>query len=274
MNSRWVLVVAVTSLLSACEGRYGNDRSPLVSASDASPGGIFSAANRFAELLFYVSEQGDFRMHGYFQHDEREWLVGGAGMVGISDGNRLIGNFVAQASWEFAANTFVEPETLSCELDGSVRERQSMFLRIECSSGYRVVWNELVEFAYAGHSYEYQPSSLEAIAGNYTLPAGSQANTLNINSDGVVFGMFHLGLRCIVNGQLSLIDTRFNLYWLEWRFSSCSPPRPEFEGAEYSGLAGLALPGAVEGREGGIFVLISGMTDDGFNYLSLLYGRV
>ena len=274
MNSRWMLVVAATLLLGACEGRYGNDRSPPESANDASPGGIFSAPNRFAELLFYVSERGDFRMHGYFQHDERDWLVGGAGMVGVNDRNRLIGNFVAQASWEFAANTFVEPETLSCELDGNVRERHSMFLTIECSSDDRVVWNELVEFVYAGHSYEYRPSSLEAIAGNYTLPAGPQTNTININSDGVVFGMFHLGLRCIVNGEVTLIDTRYNLYWMEWRFSSCSPARPGFEGAQYSGLAGLALPGAVEGREGGIFVLISGMTDDGFNYLSLLYGRV
>ena len=71
MNSRWMLVVAATLLLGACEGRYGNDRSPPESANDASPGGIFSAPNRFAELLFYVSERGDFRMHGYFQHDER-----------------------------------------------------------------------------------------------------------------------------------------------------------------------------------------------------------
>ena len=213
-------------------------------------------------------------MHGFFPYDERQWLIGGAGMVGVNDGNRLIGNFVAQASWELETNVFVDPETLSCELDGSVRERRSMFLRIVCSSGDRAVWNELVEFVYAGHSYEYQPSSLEAIAGNYTLPAGLQTNTLNINSDGVVFGIFHLGLRCTINGQVSLIDTRYNLYWMEWRFSSCSPPLPKFEGALYSGLAGLTLPGAVAGRDGGIFVLVSGMTDDGFNYLSLLYAPV
>ena len=213
-------------------------------------------------------------MHGYFEYDERRWLVGGAGMVGVNDRDRLIGNFVAQASWEFAPNTFVDPETLSCELDGNVRERQSMLLRINCSNGDRGVWNELVEFVYAGHSYEYEPSSLAAIAGNYTLPAGSQTNTLNINSDGVVFGIFHLGLSCTINGQVSLIDTRYNLYWMEWRFSSCSPALPGFEGAEYNGLAGLTLPGAVEGRDGGIFVLVSGMTDDGFNYLSLLYAPV
>ena len=210
-------------------------------------------------------------MHGFFLYDELRWLVGGAGRVGVNDRDRLIGNFVAQASWEFATNSFVDPETLSCELDGSVRERQSMLLRIECSSGDVVVWNEFVEFVYAGHSYEYQPSSLEAIAGNYTLPAGTQTNTININSDGVVFGIFHLGLTCTVNGQVSLIDTRFNMYWMEWRFSNCSPPQPKFEGAQYSGLAGLTLPGAVHGRDGGIYVLISGMTDDGFNYLSLLY---
>ena len=157
-------------------------------------------------------------MHGFFPYDERRWVVGGAGRVGVNDRNRLIGNFVAQASWELAPNIFVDPETLSCELDGSLRERQSMLLRITCSGDGGVAWNELVEFAYAGHSYEYQPSSLEAIAGNYTLPAGTQTNTLNINSDGVVFGIFHLGLTCTVNGQVSLIDTRFNMYWMEWRF--------------------------------------------------------
>ena len=220
-----------------------------------------------------MTERGDFRTHGYFQYDEFKWLVGGAGMLGVSNRNRVIGNFVAQASREFTANTFVGPRTMSCELEGTVWERHLMVLRIDCS-GDGVAWNELVEIGYVGISYEYQPSSLDTIAGNYTLRVAPETNTFNINADGVVFGMFHLGFTCTVNGQVSLIDSRYNMYWMEWLFSNCSQPAPRFEGAEYRGIAGVAPPDFVNDREGTVYVLMSGMTDDGFNYLSLLYDPV
>ena len=163
-------------------------------------------------------------MQGFFQYDDKRWLVNGAGMAGVSNGDRAIGNFVAEALWEYK-NTFVEPRTLGCELEGTLSERQSMTLQIECSSGGGVVWDETVEFDYSRNFYEYQPSSLDTIAGNYTLRVMPATNTLNINADGVVFSMYRNGPRCTVNGQVSLIDTRYNLYWMEWLFSSCSQDR-------------------------------------------------
>ena len=276
MKFQWCSIVAVALLASACGGGgpdVGTGTTPLPEpARNQSPGGVWSNPYGAAVLHFYVTERGDFRMQGFFLHDEKHWLVGGAGMLAVSNENRVIGNFVAEASWEYN-DEFVEPRTLSCELQGTLWERQSMIMTIECS-GRDVVWGERVEFSYVGISYEHQPSSLDTIASNYTRRSRPDTNTLNINADGAIFGMYNNGPKCIVNGQVSLIDARFNQYWMEWLFSSCTHPVPRYEGAEFSGVARVAPSTVVNAPEGSIFILISGMTEEGFRVLSMSYDPV
>ena len=276
MGSQQILIGAVTLLLSACGGGSGSGGAGSAAVAEPvrnqSPGGIWSNPYGDASLHLYVTERGDFRIRGFFLHDDKHWLIGGGGMVGVSGGNGVIGNFVAEALWE-ENNSFVESRTLSCDLRGTVWERHSMVMTIECS-GRDVAWEERAEFVYWDFSYEYQPSSLDAIAGNYAPPEAPQTNTLNINADGVVFGVYHFGARCTINGQVTVVDARYNLYWMEWQFSNCTHSVPGRSGAEFSGIAYIMSPAVVNRREGSISVLVSGMADSGFSFFSLSYEPV
>jgi len=61
------------------------------------------------------------------------------------------------------------------------------------------------------------PSSLAAVAGNY-----SDGNaTLSINSNGVIFEQDPTS-GCVLNGQISLIDARYDVYSVSITDSNCS----------------------------------------------------
>jgi hypothetical protein len=79
--------------------------------------------------------------------------------------------------------------------------------------GHRYRANVLQRFDVLCVSLAYDsPSSVGALAGNYTLAFSPASNMLNVNSNGVVFAMYDHAWRCTVNGHFSVIDTRFNLY--------------------------------------------------------------
>ncbi len=77
------------------------------------------------------------------------------------------------------------------------------------------------------------PSSLATIAGNY-----SDGNvTLNINGSGVIFEQDANG--CVINGQVSTINTSYNAYAVQITISDCTGADAALNGASFSGLATL-----------------------------------
>ena len=78
------------------------------------------------------------------------------------------------------------------------------------------------------------PSSLATIAGDYT--AGS--NTLSINGNGVIFEQDPT-TGCVINGQVTLINTQYNAYSVSVTFSSCTGSAAAANGLTMTGLAAL-----------------------------------
>ena len=207
---------------------------------------------------------------------EEQWTGYGAGMVAMHDGDRLMGNLFLEALLNEPSVGYVRSQYLSCSLEGTVAERERIDMDVECPAVDGLGWSESITLI-DSVSYELQPSSLDTIAGNYTLDFRPQTNTLNINGDGVIFAMYHNGPRCTVNGQVSLIDSRFNLYWVKWRFSSCEDgifSFPGYEGAEFSGILHVLPPSIADLPDGSIYLLISGQVDERFEFVSVIYDPV
>jgi hypothetical protein len=113
-------------------------------------------------------------------------------------------------------------------------------------------------------------SSLAEIAGNYTLTVNAATNTLNINGDGTLFGMYHNGPRCTVNGTVSLIDSGFNLYRVEFSFSTCSFIS-RYEGVTMTGFASRNVPGQ---KAGAFMLMLTALIDGRVEFTSVLYEPV
>jgi hypothetical protein len=61
---------------------------------------------------------------------------------------------------------------------------------------------------------------------------------INVNSNGVVFSQDPL-TGCVLNGNLSLIDTNYNAYRVQYSFSGCRSPYIRLNGTTARGLGTL-----------------------------------
>lgn len=97
--------------------------------------------------------------------------------------------------------------------------------------------------------------------------AAPQTNSLTIAKDGTIFGVYHNGQQCTVNGRVDLIDARFNLYRFEFSFSSCQVFQ-QYEGQTLTGLAARSLPGTAANS---FMLLITGVIDGRLESISVTY---
>ena len=189
----------------------------------------------------------------------------GAGALSVSNGNQLAGSYEAKGIQPDP--TAPRPELLNCDLDGTVMERVQIDIAIECSDASGPVWDVSATLLYSPR-YD-QGSSLDTIAGNYTLPFNTATNMLNINNDGVVFGMYHNGPNCTVNGQVSLVDPLLNLYLVEWTFANCVFPFPQYDGGQLTGVA-VMNPSPLAPPDS-FYLLLTGDVDGEFRSISVQY---
>ena len=77
-------------------------------------------------------------------------------------------------------------------------------------------------------------SSLATTAGNYT----DGPDTLSIDGNGVIFEQDPT-TGCVINGQVSLINTQYNAYSASITYSSCTGTFAAANGLTYTGLATL-----------------------------------
>jgi hypothetical protein len=154
----------------------------------------------------------------------------------------------------------------SCDLTGTVNERISLSLNVECTDPAGATRSATVTLGY-DPDYE-RDSSLALIAGNYTLTFRPLTNVLSINSDGILFGTYDNGPNCTVNGSVSLIDPAYSFYRFAWQLSACRPPFVHFEGAALTGL-GFREPRGTP--PGSFLVLLSGVVDGRLEVASVVY---
>ena len=248
--------------LSACGGGGGGSAQPA-----ESPGGIWFGSDSASEpVVVYIAETGDLKAQLTLPGEIRTSF--GTGLVGVSSGDALAGSFELRGP---VPPGLTQQQDLGCAISGTVDERRLLSAAISCSDDNGVVYDESLELTYDALRYE-AGSSLDAIAGNYTLSLSPDTNMLNVVGDGTLFGMYDNGARCTVNGQATIIDEAYALIAIDWSFSGCTDALDLFEGVEMSGFA-MPNPPSNFTLEGYYF-LLTGRTSRGLHVISVLYEPV
>lgn len=99
-------------------------------------------------------------------------------------------------------------------------------------------------------------SSLATIAGNFADALGLSGGVLNIASNGTLF-LQDPASGCVINGQVSIINSAYNAYGIRFSYSSCTGLDSVLNGVTFSGLAGYdagagQVIALVQGSVGGI----------------------
>ena len=189
----------------------------------------------------------------------------GYGAVVVT-GDRVAGSFQTRAIQP--SPTSPTGSELDCTLEGTVSTRVSMQVAVVCTDPAGAATTTPLTFLYDSR-YDTD-SSLALIAGNYTIPVNAAANSLNINGDGTLFGVYQNGQRCTVNGRVATIDQNFNLYRFEMLFSGCTV-LPQFEGVTMTGFATLDLPGQ---KAGAFYLLLTAVVAGRLEFISIIYEPV
>jgi hypothetical protein len=266
------------ALVAGCSGG-GNKSSGAANPSGSgsqvatqSAGGIwrgFPAANE--NLSLYIAETGELIVQGSSFATTPPVLTFGTGALIVNNPNDVAGTYRSRSL----------PPTIpsagqTCEIDGTVTERSLLEVTIRCTDTAGNMTERNVTLLY-DPAYDAD-SSLAEIAGNYTVPFRPLTNILNINASGVVFGMLDNGPNCTVNGQVQIIDARFNLYRFELQLSLCQGVfNQPYDGTTLRGFAARNLPGM---RPGAFILLLAGTPAIGTapvplpDFFSLLYEPV
>ena len=261
-------IILSTMLLAACGGggeAPSDVPAPPVPPVSKSPGGIWFGFDSSGEnVSFYISETGQLRVA---MRPTGELIVSfGGGAVSVTPEDEVSGAFELRGI--ISPPTLQKSEDLGCSLSGELLERQNLSVDIVCSDSGGIVYDESVTLRYDGRYYE-RPSSLDALAGTYTLGFQPDTNTLTVLSDGTVFGTYHNGARCTIDGTADVIDSDYTLIGITWTMSACTDFFGVYEGTEMSGFA-LAEPVPTV-NSGGYYFLLTGYAQDGLYAISVLY---
>ena len=210
--------------------------------TEASPGGHWQGVDPDGGAIsMVVTETGRF-------HLVDADMSQGSGVLSVSDANEVESSFqfVTQRGATFADGT----TSTSCTLSGTFVGRQTMTVNINCNNlaGLR---DEFEAMLSNKENYE-RDSSLATMAGNYQ----GDKIVLDIAGDGSIFSQ-DPGTGCVVNGQVNIIDSAFNLYDVEFTYSNCAEQAAILNGSDYIGLALLADTVSPEA----LFVAAIGNTD-------------
>jgi hypothetical protein len=272
MATRWLTFLTL-AFSAGCGGGGGGGSPPASTPAPMSPpvalqpsaGGMwFAITVGSSAMSLMVAETGELRI-----------IMPPSGSIGpafgygavIVVGNRVSGSFETRAIGIAPSPTPVSPE-LDCTAEGTVSTRASMQLTIVCVDPAGTATTSALTFLYDSR-YDAD-SSLAQIAGNYTLTMNTAANTLNINGDGTLFGMYHNGPRCTLNGTVSIIHADFNLYRFDVQFANCTV-LSQYEGATMTGFATLNLPGP---RAGAFYLLLTAVINGRLEFVSVIYEPV
>jgi hypothetical protein len=260
-NRRWILVAGAVLATSCGGGGGGGGAVAPPAAGPQSAGGAWIAATPpVSELVLLIAETGELRTMA----PTPEF---GAGAAIVTNNDHVSGAFQTRALSTSLAPPASPPLDRDCSFEGTVRTRASLNLVLTCTDSGGTTTVRTMSFVYDA-SYD-TPSTLAGIAGNYTLEPRASTNTLNINSDGTLFGMLDNGAQCLMNGTVEIIDARFELHRLKITLSNCTR-LSQYEGIEFTGLArrNAQVPG------GGFFALITAAVNGRLEVMSLLYTRV
>lgn len=237
-------LVLLMLLVSACGGGGSSTDLNQPPVTNESPGGIWSGLDSSGrDIIAIVTETGRF-------HFINEDLSQGSGTLTMSNGNQLSGSFllVTQLGFTFPDGT----TSANCSFTGTVIERQTVTAAVDCTTTAGLQNQVTATLAYED-LYD-RDSSLALISGNYQ---GVQ-EVFNVAADGTIFSQ-NAGTSCVINGQVTIINSAFNAYDVEFTYSNCVGQAAILNGSSFSGLAlldntvvpeelGIAVTGDVAGE--------------------------
>lgn len=259
--------------LAGCSSGSGGTELPQVagpggSAGIQSPGGIWFGRDSANEsVVLYISETGMLRATLFPQGSFIPSF--GGGTVSVTSNDIVTGSFeVEGAPVPFTGQP---NENLGCAISGNVQERQFLTVDVTCSDSAGVVYEEVLQLLYDPNVYE-RDSSLDELAGDYTIEFQPDTNSLSIAVDGSLFGMIDNRAQCSVEGTATAIDADYTFIEVTWTMSGCTNQIGNYEGTQMSGFA-LENP-APTGRPGSYYFLLTGQSPDGLYAISVLYEPV
>jgi len=227
-----LVVIATLILFSSCGGGGGGGGGSGSSASvpavpNAATGGIWQGRDPFsgADILGLVAEDGRSQFVVFDALPFTQYW----GTLAPS-GNTLTAS-TFQAADEF---TYYGSATLT----GTINARQSMTVTVAftpaagcapavCGS------SRTGTGTFTFNTLYNRGGALSRVIGNWQDVATGQI--YNINSSGVVFNQSAV-TGCVINGQVSTINTTYNAYAVNFTYSSCRSPYAIWNGTQASGL--------------------------------------
>lgn len=232
------IALAFSFALSACGGGGGSSAtsaggapsggSPPPPPAAPSPGGIWVGTDPATglELVGLVTENGEFH---FLQEDGVQYF----GTVNVASNGSVSGTFTGVT---LVGDTFLDGSTVGTGTitGGSVSARSEL----QVSTSFRTARGATTTTTFR---LQYEPlyerdSSLATIAGNYRDQITGA--TINVNSNGAVFSQDPVS-GCVINGNVSIIDARYNAYRVEYAFSGCRGVDALLNGTTARGLGTL-----------------------------------
>lgn len=229
---RFGLVASLVSVLSACGGGGGGSSSggtPNPPVANASPGGLWQGIDPISRLPVYAlaAEDGRFQLIV----DDGAPLTQYWGTLATS------GNSLSSSNVQVATGTsYLGTANIT---GGSITARQSMTATVSYTPAPGCAPTVCGNAQSGSLSLTFNPvynqgGALSRIAGNWQDVETGQI--INVNSAGVVFSQ-EAATNCVINGQVSTINTAFNAYSVSYSFSNCRFPFNLQNGTTATGLA-------------------------------------
>ena len=191
---------------------------------NASPGGIWVGTDSNGLEIYGLSTETG-RHHWIAPQTEEQGF--GTGVV-IS--NDVIFNYTYVAPFGFVLTDGSSSAT--CSARGTIEERQSLSLSTTCNTSMGGTFTNSATLAY-NDLYD-RDSSLATIAGNYD----DFGLVINVSGSGEVFEQDPAS-GCIVNGQISIINSAYNAYNVSITYSNCMGNLEILNGTTFIGLGTL-----------------------------------
>ena len=271
-GTRSGLILVLTALAAVGCGRSSD--APAPPSTLQSPGGNWVGRDSLGRNVnLVIAENGKLRAFIEFPGLPQPPLFA-AGSVAVGGTDVVSGEMRAQNVIALPPGllpvtgppALLAPVAYSCSITGTVLERVRLTVQIACSTDAGLQYDESVSLSPQPNYLE--PSSLEAIAGNYAMQVNGDTNFLNISADGTIFGAYDAGAQCMINGLVSIIDARYSLLNVDWTLSACTDPFGFYEGAEFSGFA---TPSPEPGRSNSYYFMLVWERPDSMSLVSINY---
>jgi len=243
--------------LAACGGSSSGSTSTPLPTTNASPGGIwegeifFDSTRTSVEVVGVVTESGEFR----FITSDGQQIWGNGSITNV---NQLALNFTWVLPLGFTTAGGATEGTGS--LTGTVAEQSRIQAAFTSTSSVGELDSGTIDVFY-DNLYE-RASSLDLLVGDWS----AVTEILSIDASGAVFSQDPT-TGCVLNGQFSIIDARYDVYRASLSFDNCATPETLIlNGFTMTGLAVVAdttvandtLIAAVSGSLLGVMVGITG----------------